>query len=473
MSTAKKIAHNTAVQLIGKAVSTLLGFVAFLMMANYLGAEQFGWYGTTISVLGFAGILIDFGLIPVTAQMLSEPRFDKQKLMKNLFTLRLVTSVIFFGAIAGLIFLPQIPYPYIVKLAISFSSLSFIAVSINQVLTGYYQKALRMHIHAIGEVVGRIVLLFGLWLMVAGNSGFLAIMWLLVLSAFAYTAVLLYEPIKQKQIGFAFDKKIWKAIAIKSWPLAIAILFNVVYLKGDVLLLSLVRTQTEVGIYSAAYRIVDILAQLAMMVMGIMLPLMAHAWSRLQKEEFKQWYQQSFDLMLLVGLPVTIGTMLTAPQITRLFGGELAEAATPLVVLSIAVFGVYLGAIFGHAVVAINKQKTAMWIYGSNAILTLAGYLYFIPRFGMMGAAWMTVFSELYAGFFLYLLVKKSTGVALSISTAVKLFLATLLMAIPVMMLPDTSIFIIAPIAALVYAAGALLTRAVTIAGLKDVFWNR
>ncbi|MBU1895837.1 oligosaccharide flippase family protein, partial [Patescibacteria group bacterium] len=80
MSVTKKIAHNTMVQIVGKIFSTVLGLVALGMMTRYLGAEQFGWYITTIAFLQFVGILIDFGLIPVTAQMMSEPKFDKIKL---------------------------------------------------------------------------------------------------------------------------------------------------------------------------------------------------------------------------------------------------------------------------------------------------------------------------------------------------------------------------------------------------------
>jgi len=79
MSLTKKVAHNTIVQIIGKIISTVLGLVAIGMLARYLGQEQFGWYITAISFLQFIGIVIDFGLVPVTAQMMSEKDFDKEK----------------------------------------------------------------------------------------------------------------------------------------------------------------------------------------------------------------------------------------------------------------------------------------------------------------------------------------------------------------------------------------------------------
>ncbi len=84
MSTTQKIAHNTIIQIVGKVISTALGLLALGMMTRYLGTEHFGWYITTISFLGFAGVLIDFGMVPVTAQMMSEPKHNKVELFKNL-----------------------------------------------------------------------------------------------------------------------------------------------------------------------------------------------------------------------------------------------------------------------------------------------------------------------------------------------------------------------------------------------------
>jgi O-antigen/teichoic acid export membrane protein len=122
--TTRKIAHNTIVQIIGKIISTALGLLALGMMTRYLGQEKFGWYITAISFLQFAGIIIDFGLIPVTAQMLSEPNADKTKLIQNLFGFRLLTATVCFVLAPGIALF--FPYPPEVKAAIALSAISFI-----------------------------------------------------------------------------------------------------------------------------------------------------------------------------------------------------------------------------------------------------------------------------------------------------------------------------------------------------------
>src|SRR3989338_6009566 len=102
MSVTKQVAHNTFFQMLGKIVSTLFGLAAGAMMTRYLGQEKFGWYITTISFLSVIGILIDFGMTPVTAQMLGENKFSKEKIFNNLVTFRFF-SALFFLSLAPLV----------------------------------------------------------------------------------------------------------------------------------------------------------------------------------------------------------------------------------------------------------------------------------------------------------------------------------------------------------------------------------
>jgi O-antigen/teichoic acid export membrane protein len=468
MTTTKKIAHNTIVQMIGKIIATLLGLLGVGLMTRYLGKEQFGWYITTISFLQFLGILIDFGMIPVTAQMLSEPRFDKKKLFQNLLTFRFVTAVLFL-ALAPLIAL-FFPYPREVKIAISFTTIAFLGISMNQVLIGLYQKKLHMHIQAIGEVLSRVVLVGGLYFLMQRGSSFLPIIGIISLASVVYTAYLWIHARKLTDVTFAFDKTIWKAIITKMWPIAISIIFNVVYLKGDIILLSLYGSQTEVGLYGAAYRVIDILAQTAMLFMGIMLPLLAYAWSRDNAKEFRVRYQQAFDTLTMLAVPMVIGTFILAEPIMLLVAGkEFAASADALRILSLAVGGVYLGAIFGHVAVSINKQKQTMWIYISNAVLTLIGYLIFIPLYGMRGAAWMTVFSELYAGFLLWQIVSRYTKAPLQLQRLRKILLSGAAMAGVITLVPHWHVFLLVVIGATTYVLTLFALGGISIKTIREV----
>lgn len=467
MSTTRAIAHNTIIQLGGKIISTGLGLLALGMMTRYLGQEKFGWYTTAITFLQFAGILVDFGLIPVSAQMLGEGIYEENKLFRNLLGFRFVTALVFFAILPFIALF--FPYPPQVKIAISFMTISFLAISMNQVLTGYYQKKLKMHIQVIGENIGRIVLVVGLWLLIHKGSSFLPLMVVITLSSVVYAVFLWIQAARSTPAGLAFDMPIWIAIVKKMWPISISIIFNVIYLKGDILILSIYRTQSEVGLYGAPYRVIDIIAQTALMLMGVILPILSALWVKNLKEEFGRRYQQAFDSMMVMALPMMVGTMILSKKIMVLVAPEFTGSGSVLRILAMAVFGLFLGAVFGHTAVAINKQKQTMWIYISDSIITLIGYLIFIPIYGMWGAAWMTVFSELYAGIMLWIVIRRQSGQKLKLITLGKIAFASLAMGAILMLFNTLNIFLLIFIGMLTYATVLLLIKGIKKETIREI----
>lgn len=506
MSLKKQLAHNTAAQVVGKVISTLLGLIAIGILTRYLGTEQFGWYVTTLAFLQFFAILIDFGLIPVTAQMMSEVPTDipddphilssyRARLMKNLLGFRFTTAVVGLG-IAPLIAL-FFPYPTEVKIAISFMTINMLSVAMNQIFIGYYQSRLSTYVQALGEVVGRIALIAGLVLCLYAQWPFIPVMWAITLSSVVYTAVMWLHTKKTTSVSLAYDLTLWKQIAIKMWPIAISIMFNVIYLKGDTIILSLFYDQHDVGLYGAAYRVIDIVAQVAMMVMGLILPLLAYAWSKKDLVTFKSQVQLSFNIMMLLAIPTAAGLITLSERIMVFVAGEpFRDAAFPLILLSIAVVGIFIGGVFGHVAVAINRQKETIWVYAVTALVTTILYVVFIPAFGMNGAAWGRVFSELCAGILLYITIDKFTPLSLSFSVTGKALLGGLLMtavlglmnSIPFLLSLLTGIAPYAPSLTItkglllffsilsggsVYALTIILTKAISPETLKEVLTLR
>lgn len=424
MSLIRVIAKNTSVQIIGKTISTILGLVAIGIMTRTLGVEKFGWYVTATGFLQFVGIFSDFGFTAITAKMLSEPEFDKTKLLNNLFTWRFITALFFQGLAPFIILL--FPYPAPIKLAVAIMSLSFFAISVNQIFIGYCQSTLKMAIQMAGEILGRVVLVVGLLLISTKNYGFLPAMGIITLASVVYT---FYLWLKTPAVKFSIDRAISKIIFQKIWPTAMTVIFNAFYLQGDRVILPLYTTQTDVALYGAAYRILDVITQSAWMIMGIMMPLVTFAWSRNLIDEFKRKYQMSLDLVTLFLMPMIAGIIVLAgPIMTLVAGKEFAGSGRILQFLSIAILGIAFGNIFGYMALAIDRQRQAMWIYFSDAVLTTIAYFILIPRYGIYGAAIAAIFSELYAGLGLMLLANHYAKFIPNFKTLGKIILASTIM---------------------------------------------
>ncbi|MBI5221561.1 MAG: oligosaccharide flippase family protein, partial [Candidatus Magasanikbacteria bacterium] len=242
MTLKKQIAHNTLIQLFGKILSTLLGLMTVFVMTRSLGVDKFGWYVTAVGFLQFVGIFSDFGFIITTANMLSEPRFEQKRLLNTLFTWRLITAAIFQGG-APLLFL-LFPYPVEIKIAVGIISISFLAICVSNVFTGYYQQQLKTYINTTGELIGRVVLLLGALMLSKFDAKFLPMMTLISVAS-TLNAIYLYY--KMPPVKISFDQEISRALFAKIWPTALGVIFNSFYLQGDRVILPLSTSASDVA----------------------------------------------------------------------------------------------------------------------------------------------------------------------------------------------------------------------------------
>lgn len=393
MTLSSKIAYNTIIQLIGKVASTILGLIALAMMARYLGQAGFGSYTTIINFVSFFAIIADLGLTLVTVQMISKPQVDEKKVLENLFGLRLV-SIIIFLALAPLVAV-FLPYETAIKVGILIAAASFLFPALSQIIIGLLQKKLRMDKAVIAETLGRVILVIGIYFSIKNNQGLNGILWATVISAAVTFLVGYFLAAKYYLIKPAYDFKLWREVILKSWPLAITIVLNLLYLKTDTLILSLIKSSGEVGLYGAAYRIIDVLTTLPYMFAGIILPILTLSWFEARKEYFAAVLQKSFDLMAIFSIPIIAGTLVLAkPLIVLVAGNEFADSGTILKILIFALAAIFLGCMFSHAVIAIDRQREMIGAYIFVSISAVILYLIFIPPFSYLGAAAITIYSE-------------------------------------------------------------------------------
>lgn len=465
MTIKKQIAHNTLIQLTGKILSTLLGLMTVFVMTRSLGVEKFGWYVTAVGFLQFVGIFSDFGFIITTANMLAEPRFEQKKLLDTLFTWRLITAAVFQGG-TPLLFL-LFPYPIEIKIAVAIISVSFFAIGVSNVFTGYYQQQLKTYINTIGELVGRIILLGGVFMLSKLDANFLPMMALISLAS-TFNAIYLYY--KMPPVNISFDKEISRTIFAKIWPTALCVIFNSFYLQGDRVILPLYASSSDVAFYGASYRVLDIIIQMSALIMGVMTPLITYSWSRANLDEFRQRLQMSFDLVAIFLVPTMLGAIALSSKIMSFVGGnDFIGAGKILSYLSLAIFGICFGMVFGYTALAIDKQRQAVWVYLLDAILSVIGYFIFIPRFGIYGAAGVTIFSEFFAGFCLLCIVYYHSRFIPRLTALAKIIFASVVMYLAITNFPTPHVLISILIGGIIYGLLALLLRVVSKDTIKEI----
>ncbi|MFH1744613.1 MAG: flippase [bacterium] len=474
MRLSTKIAYNTIVQIASKIIATILGLVAVGIITRYLGAAGYGKYTTIITFLSFFAILADMGLTLVTVQMISRDEKNEEKILGNLLAFRLVTAFLIIGAapVAILFF----PYSQDIKTGAAIGFFSFLFIALNQILVGFFQKKLRMDKVAIAEISGRIVLVGSVFTAFKLDLGLFGIVASTVLGSLVSFIIQYYFSRSFARVKLLFDFGFWREIIKKSWPLAITITLNLIYLKTDILFLSIIPRNSElginveVGLYGAAYKMLEVLVALPFMFAGIILPVLSTSWHQNDKQKFRRILQKSFDLMCIFAIPLCFGVQPIAEKIIVLVAGkEFVPAGAILQLLMISIIPVFLGNILAHAIIAINQVKKSINAYAFTAVTSVIGYFIFIPAYNVFGAAWVTIYSETVIALSFLYLIRKYAGFFPNLKVLLKSIVASLFMLIFIYFIYNNNLMIIISGGAFVYIATLYLLNGITKNDVMDL----
>ncbi|MBI4253189.1 flippase [Candidatus Uhrbacteria bacterium] len=461
ISLSRSIAYNALLQLIAKIVGTLFAIVAFGLMARYLDTDGFGAYTTITAFLQFFGILVDMGLTVIAIQMVSETGYDHQKNFRNLFTIRLISGV-FIYLLAPLVVL-ILPYPEAVKFGVLVMAPSFFISSLIQISTVPYQAGIKMRIPVIAEIASKFFLIGGIAAVAASDLGLVGILVMILLNNLIQWVILLCGNRSWYLPPLAFDWDVWRDIASRTWPIALSIVCNVVYMRADTIVLSLSQSQGDVGIYGAAFRVLEVMMTLPLMFIGLTISSFARAWSSGDRVTFARYFQKSFDVMALAAFPLVVGTWFVGTELmVAITGPSFYASGAILKLLMIAVGAVFFGSLFGNLINVIHAQRTMLVGYGAVALGGLLAYLYFIPLYSYWAAALITIVTEMLIALFGFSVFYAKTRVMPSLALCAKALMASGAMGIFLYAFPlwPSAVKVLA--GALVYIIVLFLTGALT-----------
>ncbi|MFH1088883.1 MAG: flippase [Candidatus Uhrbacteria bacterium] len=466
MSVMKRIATNYIIQMLGKGLGMVAGLAVIALLGRYLGDEDWAAYITATTFLSFFGVFVDFGLTLTLTQMISVPGADEKKITGSILGIRLTSGAIFYTL--SILVVTLLPYSNEAKAAVAAGAAAFFFMSAAGSLIGVFQKHLAIRRYVVAELISRGFYLVFTLLCVVFNLGLL---WILGAMGLANGLWLIFVIVAAKPLIIIrpqFDWKTWKEAFHRSAPIAVSTLFNLMYLRGDVLILSWVKPN-EVGQYGAAYKVIDVATALPTMFMGLVLPQLTQAWGE-NKENFKNILQKSLDIFLLAVIPMLFGVQIVAESLTMLIiGPKFAVAGLVLKILVLAIVFVFISTLYGHTIVALHKQKIMTWGYAFTAAVSVIGYIIFIPRYGMWGAAWVTCLSEFLIALLTFIVVSRVTKTLPNLTVAFKAILASIIMYLVLITLPDLPVLVEVALGGLVYVVTIISIGGIKVSDLKTL----
>lgn len=231
-----------------------------------------------------------------------------------------------------------------------------------------------------------------------------------------------------------FDPVFFRQTLKTAFPIAVSLVLVLIYFKLDTILLSLMKPARDVGIYSAAYKILEAVIFLPAIYIGLVMPILSrHAFG--DKMEFIKTFRKTFDIISIFAFWFSGYLFLMSDFVVRIIGGSgFGQASPVLKILALAIFLIFFGNLGGNAIIALNLQKKAMRVYFAGAVINLGGNLLLIPKYSYFAAAWMTAITEFLITLLLFRLIKRETGALADTMVLGKSFLATVLTAIPTLL---------------------------------------
>lgn len=251
-----------------------------------------------------------------------------------------------------------------------------------------------------------------------------------------------------------FDLIFWRQILKEAWPFGLSGVFSSIYFWIGSVMLSSMQGNEVVGWFNAAYRLVLSLSVIPGVYFTAAFPVMSKYYVT-SKDSLKLMNEKSIKYMLILAMPIAVGTTLLANKIiTLIFGSGYGNSIIALQLLVWAVAFVFLSSGLARLFESLNRQLMVTIVTGACAIVNVALNLILIPLYSYKGAAVTTMATEFVALTILYIYSSKF-GYGISWKKAIdmigRVLAASAVMGVAVYLLGDMTLWIVIPISVLLY----------------------
>ncbi len=392
---------NTGFQLVSHAVSLGIGLVTTMVLSRYLGVERFGQFNYIFAFFYFFLSINDFGVSVIVVREISKQRERAGEIIGAMLSFKLLLTAISVPAAWVAIWLMEFPEELKITLFLYTLILPVMALQLPAVI---FQVLLKMEYPSLIGIFSRVLSFLLLMIMVWMGYGLTGLVLALILAEVASLVVLLKYARSFVRPVWRFDPLLWRQVLVSSIPLGLAGIFAALVNRIDFIMLERMRDLHEVGLYSASYKVTNLLETFPLMIMGTIYPLMSR-YAIEDLEELRDLYKKSVLYLGIVAVPMGIGITVFAPVIVRLlFGAQFAGAERGLRVLVWATVFLYLAISGGNLLISVGKEKVNLCILAVAALINIGLNLLWIPTLGFVGAALSTAIT--------FLIIFIATGIA-------------------------------------------------------------
>ena len=407
----EKYFKNTGWLLIARVGSMLVKFVInSVLLSRYLSPTQFGVLNYPMVIVTFSAAAAALGMDGfITRELLNHPE-KKDTLLGTAFWMRLTAGVLtlplVYVAYLVLTTIQPLDTPFNYVLIVAFSA---VIQSVN-IIDSFFQSQVQgkniMYVQVSGNILSALIKLVFILLKMPLIWFVYSLLFDAALLAAGY--VILYKKGNNYISNWKFDHHITGYLLKNSWPLAFSAILVTIYMKIDQVMIPMYEKTSQLGIYMTAASLSENWYFIPVAIVTSVFPAIMHA----RKTDTVRYYkrlQNMYDLMVVLSVGIALVMSFGSGLIYHLLYKPAYWPGAPVLAVHVwaGVF-VFLGSASGQYLIAEGYFKLSMLRTGFGAIINIVLNIFFIPAYGILGAAYATLIAYAVATFFIIFIPKTS-----------------------------------------------------------------
>ncbi len=371
----------------GETVARMIAFIGTSYLARILEPAGFGVIGFATAMCAFLALTVasvdDLG----SREVALRPH-AAGTIAVNMILVRLGVALLAFCAIGTVAWL--VDKPLTVKLVIILTGLSFFSLALD---TSWAHRGLEQNrLVSLALILGQTLYVATLLLVVKGPNDIARVPLAQFLGEVSAGLFLVLFFLRSHEIKL--DLREGFTVFRGSGYRFITKLLRTIILMFDWVLLGFLLGERQVGLYTAAYRFCFLLFVIGIGIHASYLPAFARVSAR-GREALTALTGRSMELASAIGMPITVGGIIVAgPLLRTLFGVQYTEGTGAFRFLILSIGFVFISGAIRNILLVTDRLKTEMSIVAVAAALNIVLNILVIPRYGLVGAAFVTAITE-------------------------------------------------------------------------------
>ena len=390
----KKYFANTSWLMAERVLRMVVALFVGVYVARYLGPERFGLLSYANSFVGLFIALATLGLDGIVVRELVKTPARRDELLGTAFGLKIVGVILMWLVIITAVPLTENDVQTNSLIAIIAFAAIFQAFN---VIDFNYQAEVKSKYVVHAQLVQLTISSITKLVLIAINASLIWFAWVYCLDAvvFAIGLSVMYLRKSGKLWCWQWKWQVAKELLKDSWPLMFAYMSYLIYARIDQVMIKEMLDEYHVGIYSAAYMIYEAPLFIALVTSKSLYPLIVKYYQSNKVRLFYFYLKLSSYMTLLAYMIVIIFLIFAEDIILILYGEKYYESAGILVFLSFGLIPMFNAFLRSSYITISGNQKIILYTTIFSSIVNILFNVYFIREFGVIGAAYATVITQL------------------------------------------------------------------------------